>query len=102
MDFGLDKKSWIDGNFKSYGRTVLIFFAACLQDELSDCPGLAEYLNSNKGDKATALLRKLWSTASFADLGHTRQTCPNISTPHIRRMSHLFEIMAYVAWTYSK
>jgi len=66
-DFSLDKKSWINGNFKSYGWTVLIFFVACLRDELSNCPGLAEYLNSNKGDKATALLQKPWSTASFAD-----------------------------------
>ena len=59
-DFGLDEKSWIDiyidGNFKSFqfhgdgsitvekGRPVLIRLRPTLRDELTDCPGLAEYL----------------------------------------------------------
>ena len=50
MDFGLDEKSWIDiyidGNFKSLWPDSFDFFTAYLRDELSDCPGLAEYLNS--------------------------------------------------------
>jgi hypothetical protein len=32
----------------------------------------------------------------------SQQTCPNITTPHIQGMSHIFEIMAYVACTYLK
>ena len=59
-DFGLDEKSWIDiyidGNFKSFrfhgdgsitvekGQPVLIHLRPTLRDELTDCPGLAEYL----------------------------------------------------------
>jgi hypothetical protein len=52
MDFGLNEKSWIDiyinSNFKSLWPDSFDLFAAYLQDELSNCLGLVEYLNSNK------------------------------------------------------
>ena len=59
-DFGLGDKSWIDiyidGDFKSFrfqgtgsitvekGRPVLIRLRPTLRDELTDCPGITEYL----------------------------------------------------------
>ena len=59
-DFGLGDKSWIDiyidGDFKSFwfqgmgsiavekGRPVLIHLRPTLRDELTDCPGITEYL----------------------------------------------------------
>jgi hypothetical protein len=52
------------------------------------------YKSSKFAREAVGKFGRSWYT--------TRQTCPNITTPHIQRMSHLFEIMAYVVCTYLK
>ena len=90
-DFGLDEKSWIDvyidGTFMSFrfhgdgsitvekGRPVLIRLRPTLRDELTDCPGLAEYLEkqpkgrSKRKRSADALVSPIKPKTARLNLG---------------------------------
>ena len=89
-DFGLGDKSWIDiyidGDFKSFrfqgmgsitvekGRQVLICLRPSLRDELTDCPGITEYLEKqpkarSKGKRsADSLVSPIKSKISRLDV----------------------------------